>query len=125
MPSGGTAVARWWTTSPPRPAMPSCAAPGHAGALKGCIDPARCWDLVLARGIAANGRSMGPWHRTVGRACDVAPVRPRPVQAARWAGVLPAMIIARMSSVETSSTLTMPTSRPFFITAARSQSAFT
>ncbi|MCE8438463.1 hypothetical protein [Rhodovulum sulfidophilum] len=33
--------------------------PGQAGGGQGLHRPARCWDLVLARGIAANGRSGG------------------------------------------------------------------
>jgi len=50
---------------------------------------------------------------------------PRPGQAARCWGLLPRMIMPRMSSSVTSFTFTVPTSWPFFITEARSHSFMT
>ena len=87
--------------------------------------------VVRARLTRSTAHLLRPTDRLDARrsgspsAPEVPRSRPMYIRRPDARGFLPRMIIARISSSVTSSTFTVPTSWPFFITAARSHSSIT
>ena len=89
-----------------------------------CSDQPSCRRLTV-KGAVASAQIFWSLSMTMPFKPDVPRSRPMYIGYAAFFGFLPRMIIDKISSSVTSSTRSVPTKRPFFITLARSQSFIT